>query len=88
MCGVIARLSSEVHIFRYEYNESVIVKYQIVSLLYPVTEVIDFSGSFGLMLLIYVDLGATSHLSVTEIVLQAILCLYVYYILIEIFHYQ
>jgi hypothetical protein len=56
--GVVARMSSsDPHIFRYEYNEFIAIKFQIASLLHPVTEVTDVSMSFGLMLLIYIDLG-------------------------------
>jgi hypothetical protein len=49
--GVIARISSsDPHIFRYEYSEFIVIKFQITSLLHPLTEVTDVSTCFGLML--------------------------------------
>lgn len=87
--GVIARISCfDPHIFRYKYDEFVTIKFQIASLLHPVTEVIDLSTSFGLILLIFIALGGVrSHLTVTEIVLQLSLCI-CYYSLIGIARYQ
>lgn len=73
LSDVIARISSsDPQIFRYIYNEFITITFQIASLLYPVTEVIDISTSFGLMLLIYIDGGVRRHLIVTEIMLQLI----------------